>query len=83
MRNPFRDKMMRKLYDEAIRAHDTQNKNFFHPSGRRNLGNSMSGMFWRGHDGIGADKWDAPSRRMVAYAYWCAGRDVRNREGRG
>jgi hypothetical protein len=43
----------------------------------------MSCMFWIGHDGIGADKWDAPSRRMVAYAYWCAGRDVRNREGRG
>lgn len=82
MGNPFRNKTMRGIYDDAIKQYETRHRNWFHPSGNRNLGNSASGYFWKGYDGVWSEphRWDAASRKLVTYAYWCAGRDVRARE---
>lgn len=83
--NPFRTKYMRELYDAAIHAHQIQHKDLFLSDGCRrrspNYGSSFASYFWHGYDGVNADKWDRSSRTWAAYAFWCAGRDVRRRGG--
>lgn len=78
VRNPFRDPGMRTHYEGAIRAFEAGSLGA--AGGVRQRGNGGASAFWQGYDGIGADQWDAASKKMIVYAYWRAGRDIRARE---
>jgi hypothetical protein len=88
LRNPFKDRMMRMEYEAAIRAYDVKHKSLFLSNGDRrtvgHYGSAFATYFWKGYDGVipGNGRWDAASKRMIAYALWCAGRDVKQRDAR-
>lgn len=88
MANPFRNKTMRALYDDVIAAHASGSKTLFLSNGERRrvgcYGSSIATSFWRGYDGVipGGRAWDRHSRDTIAYALWCAGRDVAKAEGK-
>lgn len=75
-RNPFRDRMMRDVYDNAVQAFDEKRRLLFFPDGSRCLGNGFASFFWRGYDGVTPGQWDRASKRMLGYAAWRAGRDI-------
>ncbi len=79
MPNRFRDPVMRNAYDEAIAAHQRTSRVLF-VEGRPHRGNGVAGPFWRGYSGEQEGRWDAASRKTLSYAYWCAGRDIRQAE---
>lgn len=76
VRNPFKTKFMRDNYAAAVRTYDAKNRSFIYPNDRRCIGNGWATHFWRGFDGISRN-WDHASKQTVAYAMWCAGRDIR------
>ena len=76
MPNRFRDKVMRTAYDSTVQHHEIKHAVLFHKDGTPNTGNGIGGPFWRGFRGEQANMWDAASKQTIAYAYWCAGRDV-------
>lgn len=69
-RSPFRDTGMRRMYDTCVSAYKSGNAGM-----ARGAGNSAATMFWRGFDGSHVGKWDAASRRSLAYAQFRAGQD--------
>lgn len=76
VRNPFKSEFMRANYDAAIKTYDDMHPSFIYENGRRCLGSTWAGNFWRGFDGIERN-WDAASKQSAAYAMWCAGRDIK------
>ena len=85
-RNPFRDRQMRQAYGAAIIVYRRRHRDLFLPqTGERRragcYGSSFAQEFWRGYDGIHADKYrDRASRQTLGYAFWCAGRDLAKKE---
>ncbi|MCV9964474.1 hypothetical protein OIU34_21525 [Pararhizobium sp. BT-229] len=79
VRNPFRNDIMRRQFDAAVSTYDTKHRDFIYPNGRRCVGSAWATNFWRGFEGMAADRWkkDAAARQTPAYACWCAGRDIR------
>jgi hypothetical protein len=75
-RNPFRNPVLKGMYDESLAAYRAKGKTLFLADGTRNRGNAIAGPFWNGFDGLQQDKWDASSRKMPIYAAWRAGRDA-------
>jgi hypothetical protein len=75
VRNPFRNRDMRRAFDECVVGYEKRHKNFFTHGGLRHRANSIADYFWRGYDGVNAQAFaDAGSRQTLAYAYWRAGR---------
>lgn len=79
MSNRFRDKVLKREYDNAMAAYRAHNRTLFNTDGTRSKGNSIAGFFWLGYDGKvqGSGFVDRASRQMVGYAYWRAGQDAR------
>lgn len=72
--NPFRDKTMRREYDAAVRAFRSTHESLFRPDGSpKTLSSSFAEHFWRGYNGA---RMRVPNN-TVAYAYWRAGKDMK------
>lgn len=80
MKNPFKAVPMRNVFDDCVEAFHSRSTLLFHPDGRRNMGNSIASLFWRGYDGIQIGIWDAASKQTFAYAQWRAGKACREQE---
>lgn len=80
MRNPFRAAIMRAQFDGLVRAYDTKHRDLITADGLRNRGNGAAGPFWLGYDGLARERWNAASRKMIAWACYRAGEAVRQRE---
>lgn len=65
--NPFKDKMMRKAFDECVAAFGRNSSALQHHSG-----NSIAQNFYRGYDNIPMN-WDSSSKKSMAYAQYRAG----------
>lgn len=76
MRNPFYNAVMRRAYAEAAHAYATRHRTLFLDDGTPTRGNGVAGPFWNGFNGLQVGQWDSASRKMLAYAYWRAGRDA-------
>lgn len=75
--NPFRNKTMRRAFDDAVSMFNTRHKNLFLADGcTPHRGNSWAGMFWRGYEGTQIGVWDRASKQLPAYATWRAGKAV-------
>lgn len=90
MKNPFRDRTMRREYDAAVRAYESKHQDLFVKGERRTpggYGSSFASFFWNGFDGKTkgvACMSDRASRSMIGYAYYRAGKDcakAQHREG--
>lgn len=80
IRNPFKDALMRKLFDGMIAAHDRRHKDVLRPDGTRCNGNGMASSFWRGYDNVRPESWDRASKMTCGYAAYAAGRAVAKRD---
>lgn len=78
MPNRFRDPTMRREYDATVAMFRQEHRNLF-IDGKPHRGSTLAGQFWHGFNGthLGAGFTDRASKEMLAYAYWCAGRDMR------
>jgi hypothetical protein len=75
MANPFRNDLMRRRYDDLVKAYHRGHANLFTQDGGRSRGCSMATDFWRGFDNsIPAARWDRASRDTLAWAAYRAGR---------
>jgi hypothetical protein len=79
VRNPFRNPVMRREFDAAVRAYEMRHRDLFRDAKPYKHGSSFANFFWAGYDGRIAPgagvgfKQDASSRNMIAYAYFRAG----------
>lgn len=82
MKNPFKNKTMRLAYDNCIKMYELKHPTLFYRDGSRCTGNGIASMFWRGYDGtkLGAGFTDRASKETLAYAYYCAGQDIKRKE---
>lgn len=78
MPNRFKDPTMRREYEAAVAMFRQEHRNLF-CNGSPHRGSALASQFWHGFNGtsLGAGFIDRASKQMVAYAYWCAGRDMR------
>lgn len=75
-RAPFRDLGMRRGYEACVEAYRAKGAAYMEE------GNSAAGMFRRGFTGAHVGKWDAASRKTLAYAQFRAGQDCAQDEAR-
>jgi hypothetical protein len=80
--NPFKDAVMRRQFDACIHCYDTKHRDLIRADGGRHTGNAVANFFWQGFDGAGRDRWDAASRKMIAWACYRAGEEIRKREAK-
>lgn len=83
MPNRFRDPTMRREYDATVAMFRQEHRNLF-VDGKPHRGSTLAGQFWHGFNGtsLGAGFTDRASKKMIAYAYWSAGRDMRTELGK-
>lgn len=81
MHNPFRDSMMRDVFAEDVAAFGRASSALFTAAGGRNTSHSRGIYFWKGYDNERPAAWDAPSRRMLSYASYRAGRACATKAG--
>jgi hypothetical protein len=81
MHNPFRERIKRETYNAIVGCYETRHRDLFRPDGSQGRGNAWAGWFWRGYNGV-EPNWDRASKDSPGYACWCAGRDIRKREGK-
>jgi hypothetical protein len=81
VRNPFKaGGTLAKHFDQVVKCYFTKHRDLIHASGNRNMGNGISGYFWRGYDGVfPKTRWDG-SRDTFAYASYRAGEMVAKHE---
>lgn len=81
--NPFRNKTLRKGFDECVRSYYAQTGGIRYADGSRCKGNSIAGTFWLGFDNVtkGLGAYNTPAlRNTLGYVYWRAGRAVAEKE---
>ena len=80
MRNPFRNPIYRKQYEDAVAAYQSKNKFLFHGN-RPHRGNSWAANFWAGFNGVDGGLFrpnDPAYRRSPSYVMYRAGADCAN-----
>lgn len=73
--NPFRQPLMHDAYARAVSEFHSRAPIFFTPSGSP-APNSIANFFWRGYRGKTTENWNRANKNTVAYAHYCAGRDI-------
>lgn len=84
--NPFRNPILRREYDAAVKAYSLRHRDLFLPpsgvrrsAANRTIGSSFAFYFWQGYDEAASPihaRWDAASRQIIGWAYYRAGRDI-------
>jgi hypothetical protein len=81
--NTFRDKTLRTNYDAAVLCFETKHRDLFYPDGTECHGSSFASYFWKGFHGVsgkGLVRFDAASKKTLAYAFWRAGQDCAKKD---
>jgi hypothetical protein len=83
VRNPFKNPIMRREFDSAVKAFEIKHRDLFVNGERRTegrYGSSFASFFWHGYDGKTkgvAAMSNQASRAMIGYAYYRAGQLIR------
>lgn len=84
MKNPFRQRLFRKQFDNLVACYDGFHRDLRRADGSRCRGNSIATHFWRGFDniaaGMRAPNWDRASKDSFAYVAFRAGQEIAKRD---